>query len=238
MLQEHEGDLSFATDGWTSPNHKAFVAITVHFEVDGVPIRMLLDLVEVAESHSGVNLAAAFAGVLDEFGIADKVSISESYLGSGLALTRVGQILSITCDNASPNDTMINQLEIDIEKFRGGSTHTRCFNHVLAIGAVRIVRQFDIPKGGDEGVLDEAEQALRELAEGLDLEEMITQRERDIDGEDEDLDDDLDDWIHERACMTAIDREDLDESLRPVRMLLVKVSPSFYHTQLRLTGLT
>lgn len=35
---------------------------------------MLLDLVEVAESHSGVNLAKAFAKVLEEFGIEDKVS--------------------------------------------------------------------------------------------------------------------------------------------------------------------
>ena len=74
MLQEHEGDLNFATDAWTSPNHKAFVAVTVHFEIDGVPVQMLLDLVEVATSHSGVNLAAAFALVLDEFGISDKVS--------------------------------------------------------------------------------------------------------------------------------------------------------------------
>lgn len=35
---------------------------------------MLLDLVEVAKSHSGTNLAEAFAKVLEEFGIEDKVS--------------------------------------------------------------------------------------------------------------------------------------------------------------------
>ena len=34
---------------------------------------MLLDIVEVAHSHSGLNLAAAFANILDEFGISDKV---------------------------------------------------------------------------------------------------------------------------------------------------------------------
>ena len=74
MLQDHEGALSFGTDAWTSPNHKALIAVTVHFEIDGVPFCMLLDLVEVATSHSGVNLAAAFAKVLDDFGISDKVS--------------------------------------------------------------------------------------------------------------------------------------------------------------------
>jgi hypothetical protein len=65
--------LNFATDAWTSPNHKAFVAFTVHFEHEGTPISMLLDLVEVAKSHSGVNLAEAFAKVLEDFGIQDKV---------------------------------------------------------------------------------------------------------------------------------------------------------------------
>ena len=52
------------------------MAITVHFENKGVPVSMLLDLVEVAESHSGVNLACAFANVLKEFGISDKVKIN------------------------------------------------------------------------------------------------------------------------------------------------------------------
>ena len=70
MLQEYEGQLNFATDAWTSPNHKAFVAFTVHFVHEGVPVSMLLDLVEVAKSHSGVNLAAK---VLEDSGISDKV---------------------------------------------------------------------------------------------------------------------------------------------------------------------
>jgi hypothetical protein len=55
------------------------VAITVHFENEGVPVAMLLDLVEVAKSHSGVNLACAFANVLKEFGISDKVKINLEY---------------------------------------------------------------------------------------------------------------------------------------------------------------
>ena len=67
--------MNFATDAWTSPNNKAYVAITVHFEDKGVPMSMLLDIVEVACSHSGLNLAAAFTKILDDFGISDKVRI-------------------------------------------------------------------------------------------------------------------------------------------------------------------
>ena len=66
--------MSFGTDTWTSPNQKAFVAITVHFEHAGTPMCLLLDVVEVARSHTGRNLAIAFADVLKDFGIADKVS--------------------------------------------------------------------------------------------------------------------------------------------------------------------
>jgi len=73
-LQEHTGALSFATDAWTSPNHKAYMAVTVHFKNKGVPVAMLLDIVELACSHSGLNLAAAFAKILEDFGIDNKVS--------------------------------------------------------------------------------------------------------------------------------------------------------------------
>ena len=72
-LKEYEGALNFATDAWTSPNHKPYVAVTVHWEKRGVPVSMLLDMVEVAVSHSGLNLADAFAKILDDFGISDKV---------------------------------------------------------------------------------------------------------------------------------------------------------------------
>jgi len=73
QLKEHDGDLNFTTDAWTSPNNKAYVAVSVHFEVKGVPVGMLLDVVEVPCLHTGINLAAAFTKILDDFGISDKV---------------------------------------------------------------------------------------------------------------------------------------------------------------------
>jgi hypothetical protein len=81
-LQEHIGALNFATDAWTSPNHKAYVVVTVHFENKGVPMAILLDIVELAHSHSGFNLAAAFAKILGDFRISDKVS--KLYCGEGV----------------------------------------------------------------------------------------------------------------------------------------------------------
>jgi hypothetical protein len=90
-LQEYEADLNFATDAWTSPNHKAFLVVSVHFEHKGKPMCIILDVVEVTQvrfslqplnkyltcvlqSHSGYNLTATFTKILDEFGISEKVS--------------------------------------------------------------------------------------------------------------------------------------------------------------------
>ena len=47
----------------------------VHFEWHGKPFMMLLDLVEVTESHIGINLGIAFADILRKFGIQDKVRL-------------------------------------------------------------------------------------------------------------------------------------------------------------------
>ena len=68
--------LSFGTDAWTSPNSKAYITVTVHFEQNRIPLSLLLDIVEVAESHSGENLAKAFTKILTDFGIAEKVSLA------------------------------------------------------------------------------------------------------------------------------------------------------------------
>ena len=68
--------MSFTTDAWTSPNQCAYVAITVHLEHKGEPVTMLLDIVEVAHSHSRDNLVAAFAKTMEDYEISEKVRIS------------------------------------------------------------------------------------------------------------------------------------------------------------------
>ncbi|KIK80333.1 hypothetical protein PAXRUDRAFT_158958 [Paxillus rubicundulus Ve08.2h10] len=48
MLQEYSGKVNFTTDVWTSPNHRAFIAFSVHLEHNGKPLSMLLDVIETA----------------------------------------------------------------------------------------------------------------------------------------------------------------------------------------------
>ncbi|KAG2088739.1 uncharacterized protein F5147DRAFT_587475 [Suillus discolor] len=49
MLREYEGKINFTMDTWTSTNHRAFVAVSVHLEHNGVPLSLPLDIVEVAK---------------------------------------------------------------------------------------------------------------------------------------------------------------------------------------------
>jgi hypothetical protein len=73
LMQEYPGRLHFATDAWTSLNYHAFVAWTVHLEFKGEMLSFLLDIVEVAESHTGVTLARVFQDMLSRFGLTQKV---------------------------------------------------------------------------------------------------------------------------------------------------------------------
>ena len=51
------------------------MALNVHFEENGVAVALLLDVVELAQSHSGANLARVFSQVLEDYNISKKVSI-------------------------------------------------------------------------------------------------------------------------------------------------------------------
>ena len=142
-----------------------------------------------------------------------------------IVLTKRLQILSITCDNASPNDVMVDELENLIEEFGGSAARTRCFDHVINLVARSMIQQFDARNVSNK----EADEELRDLAEGLELEEMVTLAEKNVDnGEDGENDDDGEDDcdvdpIDECVRMTQVEKERLDESFRPVKMMLVKV---------------
>lgn len=139
------------------------------------------------------------------------------------------QVLSITCDNASANDSMIDEIAITVPRFSGAPNHTRCFNHTVALVAKRVVRQFDMPKKGENDDMSDEEAHLQELAEGIEDEEAITQQEGTgsamrHDGDNGDDNDNGDDDDNENDM---VDEELEEESLWPVRMLLVKVSTWF-----------
>jgi hypothetical protein len=132
----------------------------------------------------------------------------------------MGQILSITVDNASNNDTMVDHLSEILDEFPGTSNQTRCFAHTISLSAKAILKQFNVPKTKNGEDLDDAAQALANLAKNLDIEDRETQS---MANNEEDDDQPLDGWVDFREGMTAEQLEELDESVQPVRSTLVKV---------------
>jgi hypothetical protein len=117
---------------------------------------------------------------------------------------------------------MIDHLSSTVEDFPGSANQTRCFSHTLNLLAKAILKQFDVPKAKSDGVLDEATQALAELAEDLDLEERVEQETREIE-EDGGEDEPLHTWDNFREGLADDEIRELEESVQPVRSMLVKV---------------
>ena len=184
--------------------------MTVHFERAGKPFSMLLDLVEVAESHTGVNLGIAFANVLKAFGIEEKVRASNSYQRRATHLLDVLQILSITGDNASNNDAMIRHLSTSLSEFPGPANQTRCFVHTVNLIAKSVLKPFDLRKKKDIRAFNKMAHALAD----------------DEDGEEKDEDKDKDEEKDEDEEDDEEDNE-LDTSLEPIRSMLLKVRLRF-----------
>ncbi|KDQ52104.1 hypothetical protein JAAARDRAFT_86992, partial [Jaapia argillacea MUCL 33604] len=49
LLVGHPGQVSFGTDAWASPNHRPFVAWTIHLKHEGHLLSFILDIIEVPE---------------------------------------------------------------------------------------------------------------------------------------------------------------------------------------------
>ena len=139
------------------------------------------------------------------------------------------KLFSVICDNASNNDTMIEELANLLDDFLGPANQTRCFLHILNLVVKSIIRQFDLPKSKkmlddsdadkDDPTLDAATMELLKLAGDIDLEEWITMSTSDDDLEA--TDDDEEGWVDEHDNMTEDDLKELVASVQPVQLLLL-----------------
>jgi hypothetical protein len=113
---------------------------------------------------------------------------------------------------------MIEELGKLLDDFPGSTNQTRCFAHILNLVVKSILSQFDVPKAKAGTILNVAEKALQELEE--DLEEVVDEYGS---ASIEDEIDNLEGWIDEREEMTEEEKDELDESVRPMRTMLTKV---------------
>ena len=81
------------------------------------------------------------------------------------------QILSITCDNTSNNDTMIAELANLLDDFPGAANQTWCFTYILNLIVKSVIQQFDSPKSKGNKILDDVAKELLSLAGNIEFKE-------------------------------------------------------------------
>jgi hypothetical protein len=116
---------------------------------------------------------------------------------------------------------MVDELENLIEEFPGQANRTRCFAHIINLVAKSLLKQFDIQKKRTAEGADGIDAELLDLARDIEIEEVQTR----LDESREDVEEDnVDGWIDEVERMSEEEHSNLAEKIRPVRMVLVKVS--------------
>ena len=80
------------------------------------------------------------------------------------------QVLSITADNASNNDTMFAYLERVLLDFPRSINQTQYFVHTINLCAKSILKHFNLPKKDAKDSLDHAANVLADLADNIEHE--------------------------------------------------------------------
>jgi len=116
---------------------------------------------------------------------------------------------------------MIDELQQLLDDFPGEPNHAQCFTHVLNLAVKSIMQQFDVPQVNGNDIVDEAMKELMKLASDIEGEEAIMAQEG---SSDENGDDNLDSWIDKRLRMSEEELEELEDKIKPVHLMLTKVS--------------
>ena len=116
---------------------------------------------------------------------------------------------------------MVDKLSNLLDDFPGAPNHTRCFTHILNLVTKSILKRFDLPKAKADEALDAAARALADLAGYIEVEEELMGDDLVGDDKDDDSSEGLADIWGE---MSAEEIVELNESLRPMHLVLVRVN--------------
>lgn len=135
-------------------------------------------------------------------------------------------MLSVTCDNASNNNVMVDKLAALVPEFAGEASHTRCFLHTVNLVAKSLIREFDVSKKDAEHAWDKnaaEDDVLIELGADIEREdrEMVAQYNEGV--TEDDLQDNNEGWVNEVALLPEAQAAELRTNIRPVKLVLLKV---------------
>ncbi|KAF8219412.1 hypothetical protein L208DRAFT_1077599, partial [Tricholoma matsutake] len=95
--------------------------------------------------------------------------------------------------------------------------------------AKSLLKQFDVKQDDKkEEDLTDDEQALLDLAGNIEQEELTMAQEKDDADNKTEEEDDLEGWVDEVEALTLEEQENLEDSIRPVKKMLVKLQKLAY----------
>ena len=134
-------------------------------------------------------------------------------------------------NNASNNDAMIEELTARLEAFPGAANQVCCFLHIVNLVAKGVLRQFEPPKSKKQSQEIFEDGAAELTAMSVDVEDSGEVLEEDLeadvedDVEDDDVEDDVEGLEETREGMSLDEVKKLEEEVKPVWLVLAKVSP-------------
>ena len=100
---------------------------------------LLIDFRELIGEHSGENMAEAVWATMELYSLIGKVSFQA---GSPLHLLTHSQVIAITMDNASNNNTLMTSLERRCQQwgviFSAQDAHMWCMPHTIHLAAIKV----------------------------------------------------------------------------------------------------
>ena len=139
--------IAVSLDGWTSNNDVSILGVIGHWLTEDFEYKeALLEYAEIEGPKSGENMGAIVLQLLDELDLERK-------------------LLSITADNASNNETLIDEVETGLReqflhtessnalRFRGQDSYIRCLAHVLNLIVKEILKTLKL---GDRKLAEES----------------------------------------------------------------------------------
>ncbi|KAJ2986110.1 hypothetical protein NUW58_g5187 [Xylaria curta] len=139
-LKESPGMAHIAFDGWRSRNRLGLYGITAFFrDHENRPCKIVLVLPDVADRHTGTNIAAEVLDVIHSYGIGHKIGY-------------------FTLDNASNNDTAMMVIGGELG-FNGNTRRGRCIGHRFNLVAKALLfgddfEAFEAEIDGEEALTD------------------------------------------------------------------------------------
>lgn len=126
---ENVGKISVGLDCWTAPNRSSYFGVTASWiDEDWILRRGVIGMEYFKPPHTGLRMAELLIKILKEYDLNTK------------------HIMSLVCDNASNNNTMVDELiYIGFE----GHRRLRCVLHVLNLAAKAALRVFDFRSQND-----------------------------------------------------------------------------------------